>query len=93
MMMAAWSLFGNRAASSAEPLTRFAIALGDSQGLTGTVGRRVAFSPNGREFVYVGPGKGGGQLWLRAIGALDATPIPGSDGATNRGAANAGQAA
>ena len=83
MMMAAWSLFGNRAASSAEPLTRFAIALGDSQGLTGTVGRRVAFSPNGREFVYVGPGKGGGQLWLRAIGALDATPIPGSDGATN----------
>jgi Tol biopolymer transport system component len=42
-----------------------------------------ALSADGSRFVYVGVGPGGGtQLWQRALDALEADPVPGSEGAT-----------
>lgn len=49
----------------------------------GVSGINVAISPDGRWLVYTGPGATGNQLYLRARDRLDATPIPGTEGATN----------
>lgn len=46
-------------------------------------GSNIALSPDGNLMVYVGPGDGGGQLWLRERNQLDATPLPGTSGAIN----------
>jgi Tol biopolymer transport system component len=56
--------------------------LGGSGGLNST-----ALSPDGRVLVYQGPGASGpsmgvGQLWRRPLDALEATPIPGTEGAS-----------
>ncbi len=82
-LVAVWGLRPGGRSSADQSLARFAIAMPDSQALRVAPGRRVAFAPSGREFVYVGPGGGGGQLWLRSLEALDARPIPGTDGASN----------
>jgi eukaryotic-like serine/threonine-protein kinase len=44
-------------------------------------GTRIALSPDGTRLAYVGPGEGGGRVWLRRLDQLHATPIPGTDGA------------
>ena len=44
-------------------------------------GPRLAISPDGARFVYVGPGEGGGQLWLRERNQLAARAIAGTEGA------------
>ena len=49
----------------------------------GVAGINIAISPNGKWIAYTGISATGTQLWLRARDRLDATPIPGSDGATN----------
>ncbi len=41
-------------------------------------GVNMDISPDGRRIVYVGPGEGGGQLWLRDRDRLDARPLPGT---------------
>ncbi len=82
-VVAAWTLMSNGKAPTDEPLARFGIATADAEALRAAPGRRLAFAPSGREFVYVGPGPRGGQLWIRTLGSLEATPIPGSEGATN----------
>jgi serine/threonine-protein kinase len=70
--------------SSSGEVNRFELALGAGQGLAPVGGTRLSWFPNGRAFVYVGTGTGGGtQLWLRALDALSATPIAGTDGATS----------
>ncbi|MEO5511420.1 MAG: hypothetical protein ABIS27_12380, partial [Longimicrobiales bacterium] len=60
-------------------------SLPDSQALAAIGGTQVAFSPDGRSFVYSGPGPvtGRSQLWLRRLGDIDAVPIAGSVGATS----------
>jgi serine/threonine-protein kinase len=65
------------------PVVRYGLALPDSQGLHTTTERRIAISPNGRLIVYVGPGPRGRQLWLRRRDGLTATPLAGTEGATN----------
>jgi serine/threonine-protein kinase len=44
-------------------------------------GNRVAISPDGKRLVYVGPAERAGRLWLREHDQLNATPIPGTEGA------------
>ena len=46
-------------------------------------GARIALSPDGRALAYSGPAEGGTRLWLRRIDQLDATPIAGTEGASN----------
>jgi eukaryotic-like serine/threonine-protein kinase len=65
-------------------VNRFELALGRAEGLAPVGGTRLVWSPDGRAFIYVGTGSGGGtQLWLRSLDALSATPIAGTDGATS----------
>jgi serine/threonine-protein kinase len=71
-----------RGANALGSVSRFSLALPPSQGLTAPGGTRLAWAPDGKSFVYVGPGSSGNQLWLRSLDALDAVPIKGTDGAT-----------
>jgi eukaryotic-like serine/threonine-protein kinase len=63
------------------PITRFAIPLPQSDRLT--LGRKpiLALSPDGSHLVYVGSRAGSCALHVRPIDRLEATPIPGSEGA------------
>ncbi len=72
-----------RRGGAPSPLVRFSLALPPAQGLTAPGGTRLAWAPDGNSFLYVGPGSGGTQLWHRSLDALDAVPIPGTDGATS----------
>jgi len=66
-----------------EPLTQFSVALRPGEALqpppTGG-GGRLAISPDGRQIVFVGPGQGSSQLWLRRLDQLTSTPIAGTEG-------------
>jgi eukaryotic-like serine/threonine-protein kinase len=67
-----------------EPVTQFSIAPRPSEALQPpptTGGGRIAVSPDGRQIVFAGPGQGSGQLWLRRLDQLTATPIAGTEGA------------
>jgi Tol biopolymer transport system component len=44
-------------------------------------GPRIAISPDGSRFVYVGPGDAGGRLWVRDRDQLAARPLAGTEGA------------
>jgi eukaryotic-like serine/threonine-protein kinase len=67
---------------AASAVNRFGIELSTAEGLAPVGGSRVAWSHDGRAFVYVGTSSGGGtQVWLRTLDALTPTPIAGTDGA------------
>ena len=73
---------GSEPAASA--VNRFGIELATAEGLAPAGGSRVAWSPDGRAFAYVGTSSGGAnQIWLRALDALSPTPIAGTDGANS----------
>jgi len=68
------------------PVTRLTLAFPDSQRLVyGESFARLALSPDGRTIVYVGPGSSSvsTRLWIRRLDQLRATPLAGTDGATN----------
>ena len=66
----------------ARPVSRFSVAFPKSQLLSPVeLGHRIALSPDGSTLVYVGPGEGGGQLWVRPMDQLSATPLAGTEGA------------
>ncbi|HSE52448.1 MAG TPA: protein kinase [Gemmatimonadales bacterium] len=71
----------------AAPVRWLAVALPDSQALAGPGGTfRLAFSSDGSRFAYVGASRGragANALWLRRLGELTATAIPGSEGGYN----------
>ncbi|HEU5154543.1 MAG TPA: hypothetical protein VFU03_07425, partial [Gemmatimonadales bacterium] len=63
------------------PVIRYSMGLPEEQAIVpGTLGVNLALSPDGNRLVYVGPGPGGGQLWLRERDRLDATPMTGTSG-------------
>ncbi len=67
-------------------LSQFSLALKASQSLqppNGSGGARIALSRDGRAMAYIGPAEGGSRLWLRRIDQLDATPIAGTENASN----------
>jgi serine/threonine-protein kinase len=61
-----------------KPVSRYSVALPAEEGITATRSNRVAVSPDGSRFVYVGPGDGGKGLWVRPRDQLQATPLPGT---------------
>ena len=66
-----------------EPVTQFSVAPRPSEALQPpptSGGGRIAVSPDGRQIVFVGPGQGSSQLWLRRLDQLTATPIAGTEG-------------
>jgi len=70
--------------STPKQVVRVSIAIHDDAALTEQSTLRLAISPDGRRFVYVGPASSTSlnrQLWLRDLDALGARPIPGTEGA------------
>ena len=66
------------------PVSRYRLALPTAQAFQqGALGVNLAISPDGASMVYLGPGEGGGQLWVRERDRLDATPLRGTTGASN----------
>ena len=67
-----------------QPVVRYSLGLPPTQAMRqGVLGVNIAFSPDGKRMVYVGPGEGGDQLWVRERDHLDATPLPGTIGAAS----------
>ncbi len=64
------------------PVTRFSVALPDSQAFVSALNARIAVSPDGRHMVYRG-GEAPSRLFLRALERLTAVPLPGTEGAVN----------
>jgi WD40 repeat protein len=71
--------------SDPKEVSRFSLALPDSQQLNQTVnGNRVALSPDGRTIVYAGGSAPfPSRLWVRRLGDLRATPLPGTERPAN----------
>ena len=66
-------------------MSQFSLALKSSQALqppSPSGGARIALSPDGRALAYIGPAERGTALWLRRLDQLDATPIAGTEGAS-----------
>ncbi len=77
--MAAWALLRP---SPPRPVIRYSMGLPPGQAMRqGVLGINIAISPDGSRIVYLGPGEGGDQLWLRERDKLEATPLPGTLGA------------
>ncbi|MEK7330295.1 MAG: hypothetical protein AAB113_05785, partial [Candidatus Eisenbacteria bacterium] len=75
------ALWGGLRSQPPQPLSRYSIALAADQAIQPGQGPRIAISPDGSRFVYVGPGDRGGRLWLRERDQLLARPLAGTDGA------------
>ena len=65
----------------ARRVLRFALKIPASQALLGRASVPVVFTPDGTAIVYVGRGPLGSQLYYRRLDKLEATPLPGTDGA------------
>ncbi len=82
VLLAALAAWGWLRAAPPQQVRRFSMGLPPDQGMRqGVLGVNLAFSPDGRRMVYVGPGEGGDQLWVRERDRLDATPLIGTVGA------------
>jgi len=79
-VIAGWQLLRP---SPSEPVSRYSVSLAADQGLVPARGSRIALSPDGSRMVYIGPGEGGRQLWVRRRDELTATPLPGTETATH----------
>ncbi|HEU5357682.1 MAG TPA: protein kinase, partial [Gemmatimonadales bacterium] len=85
VVLAALALWGWLRPAPLHPVRRYALGMAAGQAIrSGVIGVNIAVSPDGSKLVYVGADTGQGtQLWLRDRDRLDATPIPGTAGATN----------
>jgi serine/threonine-protein kinase len=78
-----------RHAATSVGVSRFAVALNDSEALAPLPDRgrprRLAVSPDGERIVYTGPtGRPAtSQLWMRSVNELNARPLPHTEGASN----------
>jgi Tol biopolymer transport system component len=78
--LAVWKL---KPAPSPQPVTRTVITLPPGQQLAGLDnGPSVVLSPDGTRLAYVARQSGPQQIYLRAMDSLEASPIPGTEGAT-----------
>ena len=67
------------------PMSQWSLALKSNQALQPpdpSGGARIAISRDGRSLAYIGPSESGHRLWLRRLDQLDATPIAGTEGAS-----------
>jgi serine/threonine-protein kinase len=65
----------------AAPVQRFELAVAPEFAIPPAFGSPLAISPDGQQYVFVGPGSLGRQLWLRSMDRLDPVPLGGTDGA------------
>ncbi len=63
-------------------VARTAIAFPPGVDLGSLNERALTISPDGSQIAYVGARNGTQQIYLRPLGSLDATPLPGTEGAT-----------
>ena len=83
-LLAALAAWGWLRPPPPRPVLRFSMGLPPDQAMRqGILGVNLAISPDGRRIVYVGPGTGGDQLWVRERDRLDATPLTGTTGAVS----------
>ena len=86
LVAAAWGWLRPRP-ETPRPVSRFSIALPDDQSLATSGFTRLDITPDGTRLVYAGKPAGQGQtssasqLWLRPLDQLEATPLPGTEGA------------
>jgi len=74
------SLWGWLRPEPAAPVIRYGLALPPAQ--TMVLGSPTPVpAPDGSFLVYLGPGAGGGQLWMKRRDSYNAVPIPGTTGA------------
>ena len=78
--IATWTVA--RKGRAGAPVIRYTTTLAPDQALASSRGHRIAISPDGSRFVFVGRGADAPQLWLRNRSQLTATPIPGTSRAT-----------
>ena len=65
-------------------INRYAMLLRDNEGIVaGSLGGRVAVSPNGKRIIYMGRGDAGTRLWLKDADKIRPTAITGTDGASS----------
>ena len=86
LLVTAAALWGWLRPAPVPMMSQFSLALKPNQGLQPPLtvgGQRIALSRDGRLLVYSGPGDGGTRLWLRRLDQLGATPIAGTDAASN----------
>jgi serine/threonine-protein kinase len=72
-------LLVNPSVPSGGGVTRMSLRMPPDEALNVTGYPSLALAPDGRRFVYVGPGGVNRQLWLRSLGQLDATPLRGTE--------------
>jgi len=65
----------------ARPVARYGLAFPPEQQILDESNPTFALAPDGSFIVYVGPGEGGGQLWIKPRERYDATPLAGTAGA------------
>ncbi len=67
-----------------EAVIRYSLGMPADQSMVqGILGVNLAIARDGRRVVYVGPGERGTQLWLRDRDKLEATRLPGTEGAAS----------
>ena len=83
VLLASLGFWGWLRPAPLHPVRRYALGMAAGQEIrSGVIGVNIAVSPDGSKLVYVGADTGQGtQLWLRDRDRLDATPIPGTEGA------------
>jgi serine/threonine-protein kinase len=64
-----------------QPVARYGLAFPPGQELIDDVEPTFDAAPDGSWIVYVGPGEGGGQLWVKLRNRYDAEPLSGTNGA------------
>ena len=67
---------------NSQPVSRFTITLPPGDHLAGLDNLALSVSPDGKHLAYVASRGGTQQLYLRGIDSLEASPIPGTEGAT-----------
>lgn len=79
-VVAAWQWMRSTS-SIGEVISRFTLAIPSNQQFVSVTGHGIALSPDGTCLVYTGQGSEGRQLYVRKMDQLEASPIPGTDGA------------
>jgi len=82
LILAGVALWGWLRPAEAPTVARYRLAFPEGQEPRDMEAMSFDISAKGKAIVYVGPGEGGGQLWVKWRDQTDPEPIPGTAGAT-----------